>query len=142
MLTHLERLRYVALVGAVLMTAGRAVDLRWHAIHDEFETGADQVQAHWLAWLGALVLLAVGLAGMRRLYRSPGYVILATSGVLYAGVAVWHFILHNQLRDPLPPHVLLAVSQLGLYIGTGFLVAGLMLPACRQKYLTGRASPA
>lgn len=120
------------------MTVGRAVDLRWHATHDEFETGADQVQAHWLAWLGAVVLLGVGIAGMRRLYRSPGYIILLSSALLYAGVAVWHFWLHNQLRDPALPHALLAISQLGLYIGTGFLAAGLMLPDCRRRYLTGR----
>jgi hypothetical protein len=133
---RLVRLRHVAIGGAVLMTVGRAVDLRWHATHDEFETGSDQLTAHWVAWLGALVLLAVACLGMRRLYRSPGYVILFVSSVAYAGTAVWHFSLHNQLRDPALPHALLAVAQLGLYVGIGFLAAGLALPECRRKYLT------
>ena len=142
MVSRLVRLRYIALVGALTMSAGRAVDLRWHATHDEFETGADQIQAHWLAWLGALVLLVAASAGLRRLYRSPGYVIVFASGVLYAVVAGWHFWLHNQLRDPDLPHVLLAVSQLGLYTGTGFLVAGLANARCLDKYVTGRAAVA
>jgi hypothetical protein len=143
MLGRIRRLRFAVLIGAVAMTAGRAVDLRWHATHPEFETGADQLQAHWLAWLGALILLVAAVIGVsRRLYQSPGFVILAVSGVAYAGVAVWHFWLHNQLRDPALPHVLLALSQLGLYVGTGFIAAGLALPHCREKYLYGRAAPA
>ena len=122
------------------MTAGRVVDLQWHATHAEFETGADQIQAHWLAWLGALILLIVATigAGVRR-YRSPGLLLLFASAWLYAGVAVWHFWLHQQLRDPDLPHVLLAVSQLGLYLGTAFLVVGLIRPRCREKYILSRA---
>ena len=132
-------LRWAALAGTVLMTAGRVLDLRWHATHDEFETGADQLQAHWLAWLGALILAVIGAVGMRRLSRSPGYVIVFVSALVYAPVGVWHFWLHNELRDPALPHVLIALSQLGLYVGTAFLVAGLALPKCRSKYISGRS---
>lgn len=140
MLDRIRRLRLVVLGGAIAMTAGRAIDLRWHATHGEFETGADQLQAHWLAWLGALVLLVAATVGVtRRLYRSPGFFILFGSACAYGIVAVWHFWLHNQLRDPDLPHVLLALSQLGLYVGTGFIAAGLALPRCREKYLLGRA---
>ncbi|MGH9030662.1 MAG: hypothetical protein ACRDZV_00920 [Acidimicrobiia bacterium] len=130
------RLRYVVVVAAIVMTLGRVIDLRWHATHPEFETGVDQLQAHWLSWLGALGLLVVATIGMIRPYRSPGYVILFTSALLYAPVAVWHFWLHNQLRDPALPHALLAVSQFGLYLGTAFLAAGLVRPRCRAKYLS------
>lgn len=142
MLRRMRHLRFAVLIGAIVMTAGRAVDLHWHATHPEFETGADQLEAHWLAWIGALILLVAAVIGVtRRLYRSPGFVLLAVSGLTYAGVAGWHFWLHNQLRDPDLPHVLLTLSQLGLYVGTGFVAAGLMLPHCREKYLYRRAAP-
>lgn len=137
---RIKRLRIAVLLGAVVMTAGRVIDVQWHATHPEFETGADQIQAHWLAWLGALVLLAastMGVAGRR--YRSPGFLILVGSAWLYAGVAVWHFWLHQQLRDPDLPHALLALSQLGLYMGAAFIGAGLIRPRCREKYILSRA---
>jgi hypothetical protein len=136
----IKRLRIAVLVGALVMTAGRMIDLRWHATHAEFETGADQVAAHWLAWLGAFVLLAASSIGVaNRRYRSPGFVVLFGSAWLYAGVAIWHFWLHQQLRDPDLPHALLAVSQLGLYMGALFIGAGLIRPRCREKYVLSRA---
>jgi uncharacterized membrane protein AbrB (regulator of aidB expression) len=135
----IRRLRIVVIVGAVVMTAGRVVDLQWHATHPEFETGADQIQAHWLAWLGALFLLVTGSIGVGARYRSPGFLIMFASAWLYAGVAVWHFWLHQHLRDPDLPHLLLALSQLGLYTGSAFVAVGLVRPRCREKYIFGRA---
>ena len=44
--------------GLGALVAGRLFDLWWHSTHEGFETAGDQLQAHWLAWLGALVLLA------------------------------------------------------------------------------------
>lgn len=140
-LANIKRLRIVVLVGALVMTVGRIIDLRWHATHAEFETGADQFQAHWLAWLGAFVLLAASTIGAaNRRYRSPGFLLLFGSAWLYAGVAVWHFWLHQQIRDPDLPHALLALSQLCLYMGTVFIGAGLIRPRCREKYILSRAS--
>jgi len=136
----IKRLRIAVLLGVVVMTAGRVIDLQWHATHPEFETGGDQIQAHWLAWLGAVVLLAASIIGVAsRRYRSPGFLILFGSAWLYAGVAFWHFRLHQQLRDPDLPHALLALSQLGLYIGTAFIGVGLIRPKCREKYILSRA---
>jgi hypothetical protein len=136
----IKRLRLAVPLAALVMTAGRVIDLRWHATHSEFETGADQIQAHWLAWLGAFFLLTVATMGVaNRRYRSPGFLLLFASAWLYAGVAVWHFWLHQQLRDPALPHALLAVSQLGLYIGTGAIFAGLVRPRCTEKYILSRA---
>lgn len=136
----ITRLRATVLVGAVVMTAGRVVDLQWHATHAEFETGTDQIQAHWLAWVGAFALLVTASIGVGvRRYRSPGFLLLFVSAWLYAGVAAWHFWLHQQLRDPDLPHALLAVSQLGLYVGTLCIGAGLIRPKCREKYVLSRA---
>lgn len=140
MIERIRRLRLIVVAGAVVLTAGRLLDLRWHATHDEFETGIDQLQAHWLAWLGALVLLGGAIVAVRRpVYRSPGFVVLLASAGTYAAVAIWHFWLHQQLRDPDPPHVVLALSQLGLYGGSAMVVAGLVVPHCREKYVIGRA---
>lgn len=140
MVERIRRLRLIVVVGVVVLTAGRVLDLRWHATHDEFETGRDQLQAHWPAWLGALLLLCVAAIAMRwRVCRSPGFVVLFASAALYAAVAVWHFSLHQQLRDPDLPHVLLAVSQVGLYVGSAMVIAGLVIPHCREKYVVGRA---
>jgi hypothetical protein len=139
MAERIRRFRLTVVAGALVMTAGRALDLRWHATHDEFETGIDQLQAHWLAWLGALILLATGAVGVRRrIYRSPGFAVLFVAASLYAAVAGWHFWLHQNLRDPDLPHVLLALSQLGLYGGSVMIGAGLVVPHCRERYLQGR----
>lgn len=141
MVEKIRRVRFAVLAGAVAMTAGRVVDLRWHATHQEFETGADQLQAHWLAWVGALILSVAAVIGVSRpVYRSPGFIVLLPSGLAYIVVVVWHFWLHNQLRDPALPHVLLALSQLGLYVGTALIAAGLVVPSCRQKYVDARGS--
>jgi hypothetical protein len=143
MLHLIRRLRLIVLGGAVVLTAGRLLDLRWHATHKEFETGIDQLQAHWLAWLGALLLLAASAVAVRSAtYRSPGFVVVLASASLYVSVAVWHFWLHQQLRDPDLPHVLLALSQIGLYAGSLMVGAGLVIPRCREKYVLSRTHPA
>lgn len=119
MIHRIRRIRILTLVGAGALTVGRGADLWWHATHDEFETGADQLQAHWLPWLGALIMFATALVAIRQpSLRSPGFAVVLGSASLYAALAVWHFWLHQQLRDPDLPHVLLAVSQLGLFFLT------------------------
>ena len=35
----------------IVQVAGRLIDARWHATHDEFEGASQQLQAHWLIWL-------------------------------------------------------------------------------------------
>ena len=140
MLYRIRRLRVTVLVGAVALTAGRVLDLWWHATHEDFETGRQQLQAHWPVWAAAVVLLAAGAVAARRpVYRSPGMTVVLASASLYGAVAVWHFWLHQQQRDPALPHVLLAVSQVGLYLGAAMVGAGLVLPRCRSKYLFDRA---
>ena len=143
MIDRIRGLRTTVLVGVVVLTAGRGLDLWWHATHDDLETGIQQLQAHWLAWLGALVVLGASAVGVRRaLHRSPGFVVVFVSAALYTLVAGWHFWLHQQLRDPDLPHVLLALSQIGLYVGSATIGAGLAIPRCREKYVIARAQAA
>jgi cytochrome bd-type quinol oxidase subunit 2 len=104
-------------IGLVLLVAGRVLDLQWHASHDEFETASDQLRAHWLAWVGALVLLVGAGIAVRERHRSPMPAVLLIGAVGYAAVAVWHFYEHSQLRDPDLPHVLLAISQILMFVG-------------------------
>ena len=118
-LTSAQRNTLVALWAATAVAiAGRTVALRWHATHDEFETGSDQFQAHWLAWLGTAALMTVAAVALRRRVSPPvGLQLIVGGGVGYAMVATWHFWLHSQHRDPDLPHMLLAVSQLVLAAG-------------------------
>jgi hypothetical protein len=48
-----------------VQVAGRLLDFWWHATHDEFETGGDQLQAHWLVWIGTILVLIVGVRAVR-----------------------------------------------------------------------------
>lgn len=101
MIERIRRLRLTVVAGVVVLTAGRLLDLRWHATHDEFETGSDQLRAHWLAWFGALILLVAAIVAVRRpFYRSPGFVVLLASALTYAAVAGWHFWLHQHPPRP------------------------------------------
>lgn len=78
----------------------------WHASHDEFETTSDQLQAHWLIWLGVLFALVIAFVAVRYLRESParpGYVTVLAGGVAYVVTAGWHFYEHSRGRQPRVP---------------------------------------
>jgi hypothetical protein len=106
-----DRLLLVLWLGVGTTLAGELVDLRWHLTHDEFETGGDQLRAHWLTWLGALVAMAAALAGAWTNADNGGYRLVAGFGLAYAGLAVWHFVAHVKESDPAVAHVLIALAR-------------------------------
>ena len=114
--------------GLVVWLAGRLVDARWHSKHDEFEGASQQLEAHWLAWLGVLVTVALAIWGASRfgeLRRSLGLRILIAGGALYALVAVWHLIEHAGGADPEAAHVLLVLANAALLVGAVVATASL-----------------
>jgi cytochrome bd-type quinol oxidase subunit 2 len=115
------RLRRWLAVAAALQVAGRGLDGWWHANHDQFEGAREQLEAHWLIWLGVLTTLAVCAVALRRLERSErervGYSVTLVSGLVYVPVAVWHFVEHANRNDPELAHVLLALGQAGMIAG-------------------------
>ncbi len=128
MLSTERRVLTAVWVGLGLWFAGRLVDARWHATHDEFEGTSQQIEAHWLAWLGVAVTLVVAVAGARRfaaLRRSGGVRTLVAAGALYAVVGIWHFIEHANGSDPEVAHVLLALANAGMVIGAIVLTLSL-----------------
>lgn len=46
----------------IVQVAGRLLDLEWHRTHPAFETAQDQLTAHWLVWLGTLLVVATAVA--------------------------------------------------------------------------------
>lgn len=107
-----------------LAVAGLAYDLRWHAAHEHFETGADQVEAHWLSWLGLALVLVVSVTAVVRLPSAAtpwGLMLTAGAASVRALVTVWHFWEHLNERDPDLPHVLLAVSEVAVLLGIAAL---------------------
>ncbi len=103
------------LAGAfVIQVAGRLLDFWWHATHDEFETGADQLQAHWLVWAGTILVLVVGIAALRGGIDGParvGYLIVVWANALYIPIAVAHFIQHMNYEEVDWAHIGLGVSN-------------------------------
>ena len=107
-----------------LQLIGRLLDLRWHLTHDEFEGTSQQLEAHWLLWLGVVATIgaaAVAASAPERPAGWSGYVVTLLSGALYVPISVWHFIEHANDADPELAHVLLAVAQIGMV--TGVIVA-------------------
>lgn len=107
-------------IGIAVQLAGRIVDGRWHATHDEFEGAAQQLEAHWLVWIGVLVTLIAAGSAMRRLAaeeRNAGYPLVFWGAVLYVGVAAWHFLEHVAHNDPALPHILLVVTTVMMIAG-------------------------
>jgi hypothetical protein len=115
-------------VGLAAWLAGRLVDARWHATHDEFEGTSQQIKAHWLAWLGVAVTLIVAIVAARQfaaLRRSAGVRTLVAAGALYAIVGVWHFIEHANGANPDAAHVLLGLANAGMLVGAIVLTVSL-----------------
>ena len=120
-------------IAVVVQLVGRLLDLRWHLTHDEFEGTSQQLKAHWLVWIGVLATVAVAawaIARPERVGGYPGYVLTLAAGLVYAPVAVWHFIAHANGEDPGLAHVLLAVAGVGM-------VAGAVLAALLVRRMRG-----
>jgi hypothetical protein len=117
----------VLLIGGVLFVAGIALDQRWHATHDEFEGASQQLEAHWLLWLGALTILVVVVLAFTRLSaseRNAGYTVTLAGLLLYVPVSVWHFVAHANEVDPEVAHLLLATGDVAII--TGIALAALL----------------
>lgn len=100
--------------GFVAQVAGRLVDLRWHATHDEFEGGIEQVQAHWLIWLATGFVIAVSASALRSnrpASGTGGYMTVAGANVAYAAVAVVHFLQHLDRLEVDWAHLLLFATN-------------------------------
>jgi hypothetical protein len=103
-----------------VQVAGRLLDFWWHATHDEFETGADQLQAHWLVWLGTALVLAVAVRRLRSGVQGrirAGYLVVAIANAIYVPIAVAHFIQHQNLQEVDWAHAGLGISNVLAAIG-------------------------
>ena len=110
-----------------VQVAGRLLDFWWHATHDEFETGGDQVTAHWLVWLGTLFVLATSARALRaELSRDErrGYLVIVWANALYVVVAVIHFIQHLNHQEVDWAHVSLALTNVGSVVGVLMVTSG------------------
>jgi hypothetical protein len=109
-------------IGALLFVAGIVLDQRWHATHDEFEGTSQQFEAHWLLWLGFLVVLVATVLAFVRLApreRQWGFAIVLSASAIYLPVTVWHFVAHANEVDPDAAHVFLALGDAAIIAGAG-----------------------
>ena len=109
-----------------MQVAGRLLDFWWHATHNEFETGRDQVTAHWLVWLGTLFILVPAVRAVRGSTSHAerrGYHVVLWSNALYVVVAVIHFIQHLNLQEVDWAHILLAITNIGSVVGVIIVTA-------------------
>lgn len=121
----------------VVQVAGRLLDFWWHATHDEFETGRDQVTAHWLVWLGTLLVLGVALRALRGDSSSGerrGYQVVLWSNAIYVVVAIIHFIQHLNHQEVDWAHLMLAITNIGSVVGV------LMVTTARRRRTTPATS--
>ena len=116
---RLGRLFAAVWVGVALQVIGQAIDFRWHATHPEFETARDQLQAHWLLWIGSLVTLVAAWLAVRavRGARREGLLLTVWASLGYVAFSIWHFLEHARGADPDLPHVLLGVAKVGILVG-------------------------
>ena len=130
-----ENKLFSTLLGAfVVQVAGRLLDLQWHRTHPEFETARDQVTAHWLVWLGTLLVLAVSVRASRNIASRAeirGYLVVLWSNALYVLVAVAHFFQHLNHQEVDWAHISLAITNVGSVVGV------VMVTAARFQHRTG-----
>ena len=113
--------RIRALWGAfAVQVGGRLLDFWWHATHKEFETGRDQLTAHWLVWLGTILVLVVAARGVRAELSAAerrGYLVVFWSNALYIPIAIAHFIQHLNHQEVDWAHIGLAITNIGSVVG-------------------------
>lgn len=125
----------------VVQIAGRLLDLQWHRTHTEFETGKDQIQAHWLVWLGTLLMLIVAAWALRTgptPSERRGYLTVVIANALYGGVGVVHFIQHLNHQEVDWAHISLAVTNVAAAVGVLMVTATRM--SARRSLGAGASS--
>jgi hypothetical protein len=103
-----------------IQIAGRLLDFWWHGTHDGFETGGDQLQAHWLVWIGTILVLIVGLRAPRQGVQGQvrsGFLVVVWANALYIPIAVAHFIQHMNHQEVDWAHLGLAITNIASAIG-------------------------
>jgi hypothetical protein len=123
-------------IGALLFVAGIVLDQRWHATHDEFEGTSQQFEAHWLLWLGFLVVLVATVLAFVRLAageRHPGFAVVLAASAIYLPVTVWHFVAHANEVDPAVAHVLLGLGDAAIFAGAAWT----LVASIRARSLSG-----
>jgi hypothetical protein len=119
----LRRWLLVTAAGVTAFVAGIALDLRWHATHDEFEGASEQLAAHWLLWLGLVVVLVAMLLARQALgaYEwNAGLTVVLVAALAEIAVHAWHFIAHANEVDPELAHTLLTVGNALVVSGAVF----------------------
>lgn len=107
-----------------VQVAGRLLDFWWHATHAEFETASDQLQAHWLVWIGTVLVLVVAARAIRTGVQGQvraGYLTVVTANALYVPIAVAHFIQHMNFQEVDWAHIGLAVTNVVAALGVLFV---------------------
>jgi hypothetical protein len=110
----------------VAQVAGRLLDFQWHRTHSEFETGRDQIQAHWLLWMGTVLVLVVAAGGLRSApprAERRGYLTVVTANVLFGAVSVIHYIQHLNRQEVDWAHISLGVTNIGSVVGVLMVTA-------------------
>ena len=129
-----DRVSWALVAGFGAQIAGRLVDLRWHLDHDEFEGGAQQLEAHWLIWLATAFVLVVAFHAVTRVgdpASRRGYLVVLYGNVAYAVLAVVHFFQHLNHQEVDWTHLLLVVASVAAAAGVVWVVVGRL--AARRK---------
>jgi hypothetical protein len=127
------------LLGAfAVQVVGRLLDFWWHATHDEFETGGDQLQAHWLVWIGTILVLIVGVRALRGGVLGPqrtGYMTAVVANGLYVPIAIAHFIQHLNREEVDWAHIGLGITNVMAALGVLYVTFSVL----RERH--GRGVP-
>jgi hypothetical protein len=121
-----RRSLWYAAVGLGLVAAGVGWDAVWHGRNDDGDiSGATElVQAHWLMFLGVLVIALSTLVGVVRAAPRPSAAIVITFlGSVLAIIGFgWDSVRHAQGTESVPGHVL-------IYVGLFVVAVGLVMGA-------------
>lgn len=118
--TEEPRLFRILVVAFAIQVAGRLLDFWWHTGHEEFESARDQIQAHWVVWLGTILVLGVSGVAVPAAGSSNerwGYWAAIVGNAVYIPIATAHFIQHLNLEEVDWAHIALAIANVVAFVG-------------------------
>ena len=116
-------------VGVAIQLVGQIVDVSWHAAHgSHFRRASEQVQAHWVIWLGIAVMLVVSAVALRggEAQASRGFVLALVASGLLAVAQAWNFWEHAHGRPAVPAHVIMMVTRVGVVVAAVWVTQDLL----------------